>query len=78
MTNYIHIYILPLFGKIMRKAMGDRLRAHMEKIAILYPRQFGFRPGHSVDFALVSIQELITKTIDANFLSVSSAPGQGI
>ena len=70
MSNYRPISILPFFAKLMEKAISNRLRSYIEKAAILYPNQFGFRPGHSVDLALINIQELITTAIDTNKFSV--------
>ena len=70
MSNYRPISILPYFGKIMEKAISSRLKIYIDKIAILYPQQFGFSSGHSADLALVTIQELITKAIDMNKFSV--------
>ena len=46
------------------------LRSYIEKAAMLYPNQFGGRPGPSVDLALINIQELITTVIDTNKFSV--------
>ena len=48
----------------MEKTMSSRLSNYIEKIAVLYPYQFGFRPGYSTDIALINMQELITKAID--------------
>src|SRR6218665_784014 len=50
----------------MEKAVSKRLTDYVEKAAILYPRQYGFRKNYSVDMALVNIQDLITKAIDSN------------
>jgi len=49
MSNYRPISILPFFAKLMEKEIGNRLRSYIEITEILYPHQFGFRPGHSVD-----------------------------
>ena len=70
MSNYRPISILPFFAKLMEKAISNRLRSYIEKAATLYPNHFGFRPGHSVDLALINIQELITTAIDTNKFSV--------
>lgn len=63
-TNYRPISILPYFAKLMEKVMYVRLYDYVEKSDILDPRQFGFRKEHSVEMALVRIQELITNAID--------------
>ena len=46
-NNYRPISILPYFAKIMEKAMTSRLNDYVEKLALIYPDQFGFRVGHS-------------------------------
>lgn len=43
-------------------------------IFLLYPLQFGFRPGHSVDMALISTHELVTKPVDENKYSIGIFP----
>ena len=60
-TGPIQFYF---FCKIMEKTTSSRLSNYIEKIAVLYPYQFGFRPGYSTDIALINMQELITKAID--------------
>ena len=60
------ISILPYFAKIMEKAMCSRLNSYIDRLSILYPRQYGFRTGHSSYLALVNIQDLITNAIDSN------------
>ncbi len=70
LTNYRPISILPYFSKLMEKAVSNRLTDYIEKISILYPMQYGFRQNHSVDMALVNIQDLITEAIDANKYSI--------
>ena len=57
----------------MEKAMSNRLTNYIEKIAILYPHQFEFRPGYSTDLALINIQDLITEAIDTKNLQLASS-----
>src|SRR6218665_3900001 len=70
MSNYRPISILSFFAKIMEKAMSNRLTNYIEKIAILYPHQIGFRPGYSTDMALINIQDLITEAIDTKKFAI--------
>src|SRR6218665_2612748 len=57
--------------------MTTRLNDYVEKLALIYPDQFGFRVGHSTEMALINIHDLISEAIDANkyaigiFLDVS-------
>jgi len=53
----------------MEKDISNRLRSYIERTAILYPQQLGFRSGHSVDLTLINIQEVIATAIDTNKFS---------
>lgn len=44
------------------------------KIFVLYPLQFGFRPGHPVDMALINTHELVSKPVDENKYSIGIFP----
>jgi hypothetical protein len=70
MSNYRPISILPYFGKILEKAMCQRLNDYINKMNILYPLQHGFRPGHSTDMSLINMQDLISKAIDSSKYSI--------
>jgi len=50
----------------MDKAVCSRLNSYIDRLSILYPRQYWFSTGHSTDLALVNIQDLITNAIDSN------------
>ena len=58
MSNYRPISILPYFGKILEKAMCERLNHYINNMHILYPLQHGFRPGHSTEMSLINMQDL--------------------
>src|SRR5688572_25456375 len=66
MSNYRPISILPYFGKVLEKAMCERLNHYINKMHVLYPLQHGFRPGHSTDMSLINMQDLISQAIDTN------------
>lgn len=59
----------------MEKTTSSRLSNYIEKIAVLYPYQFGFRLGYSTDIALINMQELITKAIDTKKICNWNLPG---
>ena len=46
-TNYRPISLLPVFSKILEKVVHKRLYSFLLMNKILYPRQYGFRHGHS-------------------------------
>ena len=45
-SNYMHIYLLSIFSKIIEKVMFKCLYKFFEKHEILYTLQFGFRASH--------------------------------
>ena len=46
--------------------MVVRLTTYLEFYEIIYPNQFGFRPGYSTSLSLISITETIKNTLDNN------------
>ena len=63
-SNYRPISLLSVFSKISEKLMYKRLYNFLEIHKILYNLQFGFRPSHSVNHALISLTESIKNTLD--------------
>ena len=47
-TNYRPIALLSPFSKILEKIIADQLTSFIEKHEILFPYQFGFRKGYSI------------------------------
>ena len=62
--DYRPISVLSIFSKIYKKLMYKRLYNYLEKYDILYSLQFGFREKVSTSQALMSISEIIRKSID--------------
>ena len=62
--NYRPVSVLSIFSKIYKKRMYKRLYNYLEKYDILYSLQFGFREKMSTSQALMSISEMIRKSID--------------
>ena len=69
-NNYRPISVLSVFSKIFEKLIYQRLYDYLEKY-ILYNLQFGFRERISTSHALISISELIRKSIDSQELLTS-------
>jgi hypothetical protein len=63
-SNYRPISLLSNIEKIIEKIMYSRLIDFLNKNNILFPRQFGFRRGHSTSHALLSITERIFQALD--------------
>ena len=51
-SNYRPISVLPVFSKILEKAVYNRLMNYININGILFRNQFGFRKNHSTSHAL--------------------------
>ena len=56
-NNYRPISLLIVWSKIFERAMHTRIYNYLEKISLIYCRQFGFRSKHSTVDALVDFTE---------------------
>jgi hypothetical protein len=59
MDNYRPISLLPVFSKVLEKAMCCRLNHHLEANKILAIEQYGFRKGLSTEHATFSLTDSI-------------------
>ena len=64
-NNYLPITLLSNISKIIEKLVHKRLTRFLNKNAILYEKQFGFRNNHSTTHALLEITEKIKQACDA-------------
>jgi len=64
LNNYRPISVLNVFSKIMEKIMHCRLTSYLDAVQVLYPKQFGFRKGHSTDQAVTEAVSIITKALN--------------
>ena len=62
--NYRPISLLPTFSKILERVIYNRLYEHLLKNKILAKEQFGFRPLHSTELALLHTLEQILTSLD--------------
>ena len=63
-TNYRPVSVLPLFSKILERLMYTRLLSFINKHKLLYKFQFGFRPGHSPNLALIILVDKISEALE--------------
>ena len=61
-NNYRPISVLPGFSKILERLVFNRCIAFLNKHNILYDDQFGFRPKHSTNMAII---KLVNKIVQA-------------
>lgn len=62
--NYRPISILPCFSKFFEKVIYNRITAHLDKLAILYDHQYGFRKNRSTCTALIHLINKLACDID--------------
>ena len=53
--NYRPISLLPVISKILERCVYITLLQHLNNNNIVYPKQFGFRPGHSTSDAVMNL-----------------------
>ena len=63
--NYHPISLFSNISKIFEKIVHKQLTTFLNKNAILYKKQFGFRKNHSTTHALLEITEKIKQACDA-------------
>ena len=63
-SNYRPVSVLPLFSKILERIMYNRLLSFINKHKILHAYQFGFRPAHSPELALLYIVDRISNALE--------------
>ena len=61
---YRPISLLSVASKILERLVSIQLRAYLDDHCVLPDEQFGFRPHHSADYALVTLTESIRSSID--------------
>ena len=64
--NYRPISLLPVFSNILEKNFYNRLYKFCHKIKIIYTSQYGFRPNHSTEHALLEFQNRIVNNLILN------------
>ena len=68
-SNYRPISLLSVFNRILEKIMYNRLSNFIEKMNIIYAKQFGFRSHHSTEHAILSIVDKIHEGIEKGMFS---------
>ena len=58
LNNYRLISLLPKFSKILERIVYNRLYDHLTSQRAITNKQFGFRPNHSPELALLHATEL--------------------
>ena len=68
-NNYRPISLLSNFNRIFEKIMYKRMTSCIEQHNLLYPCQYGFRKGHSIQHAILDIINDIQANMNQRLLS---------
>ena len=71
LTSYRPISILSFFSKVFERIVYDYLFDFICTNYILYDYQFGFRPKHSTQQAIITLIDKITKSLDNGDIVIS-------
>lgn len=77
--NYRPISVLPILNNIVERAIYNRLLSFLEATKFFYEQQYGFRPKHSTNIAIIEIVDMLQrelnekKTPTALFMDLSKA-----
>ena len=63
-SNFRPISLLSIFIKVFEKCVYHRIYKFLSKHEVIYERQFGFRSGYSINYALISLTETIRKYLE--------------
>ena len=62
--NYRPVSVLPIFSKILERLMYNRVLSFIQDHNILYAFQFGFKPEHSPNLALIFLADKISNALE--------------
>ena len=68
-SNYRPISLLSNINKILEKLVFSRVLSFLDSEKIIYKHQYGFRPKHSTNHALINITETIRDALDRGKLA---------
>ena len=68
-ANYRPISLLSNINKIIEKLVFNRVLSFLNRNNVIYEKQFGFRPKHSTNHALINIVDTISNAIDSGKLA---------
>ena len=63
-SNYRPVSVLPVFSKLLKRLVYNRLIAYITNNKLFYEYQFGFQKGKSTYLALILLVDKITEALD--------------
>ena len=70
-NNYRPISLLPTLSKVLERLMFNRLYKYLSVNDLINKQQFGFRPGHSTELALIHAVEQLNSFIEDKCASLA-------
>ena len=67
LSNYRTIYVFPYFSRILKCVMYNRLYTYQADNNIIFNKQFGFRDGHSIEYALLELIDQIGDSFNKSY-----------
>ena len=67
--NYRPIAIIFPFSKLLERLVYDQFMLYLEKQCLLFNHQFGFRNGHSTEYAILETLENVKSAIAENTIT---------
>ena len=61
-SNYRPISILPVFSKVLKRIMYNRVYNHLDSKGLLYEKQFGFQRNNPTEHAILQLTRDITSS----------------
>ena len=71
LSNYRPISLLPSFSKIFEKVIYQQTYSYFQTNNLLYSSQYGFRSGHSTEYAGLEIVDRIIQELDKNEIPIN-------
>ena len=70
-NNYRPISLLPVVSKVMEKILANQLSSYFESKKLFVNNQYGFRDGHSTEYAALELVDRIITKMDNNEVPIS-------
>ena len=70
-NNYRPISLLPVVSKVMEKILANQVSSYFESKKLFVNNQYGFRDGHSTEYAALELVDRIITKMDNNEVPIS-------